>query len=170
MVAAQCPTTQTREDTNLIRPERIVLFALDKQLFGVPLMAVVKVVRVVEITPLPGGPAFIRGVINVQGRVMPVLDLRRRFGLAERPLELSDQLLITRSAGRDLALLADSACEVREYPEPMLTAASEIFPDLPFLAGVVKLPDGLILLQDLESLLSPTETRAIDELVTGGAS
>lgn len=152
----------------MFRPERILLFTLDGQRYGVPLAAVERVVRVVEITPLPGGPEFIRGVINVQGRVMPVLDLRRRFGLAERPLELSDQLLITRSAGGDLALLTDSGSEVRECPEPLVTEAAEILPDLPFLAGVVKLPDGLTLIQNLESLLTPSEAQAIEELVTGG--
>jgi len=154
----------------MIRPERIVLFTLDDQRYGVALADVERVVRVVAITPLPGGPPFILGVINVQGRVMPVLDLRQRFGLPERPLELSDHLLITRQNGRDLALLVDSAGEVRDCPAPLLTEAVELLPDLPFLAGVVKLPDGLILLQDLEALLTPNEAQAIQELISGDDS
>ncbi|MDD2853048.1 MAG: chemotaxis protein CheW, partial [Desulfuromonadaceae bacterium] len=143
-----------------------VLFrsALDQQRYGLPLGVVERVVRMVEITTVPMNPGFILGVINVQGNIIPVLDLRRRFGLPERPVELSDQLIIIRSAARSFALMTDTACEVRECTEQMQTAA-EILPDLPFLAGVVKLPDGLILLQNPETLLSPDEAAVIDELM-----
>ncbi|MFA7405015.1 MAG: chemotaxis protein CheW [Pelobacteraceae bacterium] len=148
----------------MTRPDQIVIFTLDEQRYGIPLGVVERVVRTVEITPLPGGPGFIHGVINVQGKILPVLDLRRRFGLPERPVELSDQLIIIRCAARSFALMTDTSCEVRECTEQMRTEAAEILPDLPFLAGVIKLPDGLILLQDPEILLSPGETRTFDEL------
>jgi len=149
----------------MTRPDQIVIFSLDEQRYGIPLGVVERVVRTVEITPLAGGPGFIHGVINVQGKILPVLDLRRRFGLPERPVELSDQLIIIRSAARSFALMTDTACEVRECTERMQTAAAEILPDLPFLAGVIKLPDGLILLQDPEILLSPGEAKTFDEFM-----
>lgn len=149
----------------MIKPDQIVIFSLDEQRYGIPLGVVERVVRMVEITPLPAAPDFIHGVINVQGRILPVLDLRRRFGLPERPVELSDQLIIIRCTTRSFALMTDTACEVREFMEQMQTGASEILPDLQFLAGVAKLPDGLILLQDPEMLLSSGETKAIDELL-----
>ncbi|GAM10255.1 chemotaxis protein CheW [Geobacter sp. OR-1] len=145
--------------------EQIVVFTLDDQRYGIPLEMVERVVRMVEITPLPGVAGFIRGVINVQGKILPVLDQRRRFGLSERPVELSDQLIIVKGAKRRLALMTDMACEVRECPEQIQTEAAEIISDLPFLAGVAKLSDGLILLQDPEALLSPAETEVIDELM-----
>ncbi len=145
--------------------EQIVVFTLDDQRYGIPLGMVERVVRMVEITPLPGVAEFIRGVINVQGTILPVLDQRRRFGLPERPVELSDQLIIVKCAKRRLALMTDMACEVRECPEQIQTEAAEIISDLPFLAGVAKLSDGLILLQDPEALLSPSETEVIDELI-----
>lgn len=150
----------------MTRPDQIVIFTLDGQRFGIPLGVVEQVVRMVEITHLPAAPEFIQGVINVQGKILPVLDLRRRFGLPERPVELSDQLIIIRCAAHSFALMTDTACEVREFMEQMQTEAAEILPDLPFLAGVIKLPDGLILLQDPEMLLSPGETGAFDELMS----
>lgn len=119
----------------------------------------------VEITPLPTGPDFIHGVINVQGNILPVLDLRCRFGLPERPVRLSDQLIILRCATRGFALAVDTVCDVRDCTEQMQTEGVDIIPDLPFLAAVVKLPDGLILLQDPELLLSPDESIAIAELI-----
>jgi purine-binding chemotaxis protein CheW len=150
---------------HMIKSGQIVIFSLDEQRYGIPLGAVERVVRMVEITPLPAAPGFIHGVINVQGKILPVLDLRRRFGLPERPVELSDQLIIVRSATRSFALMTDTACEVRECTAQMQTEAAEILPDLPFFAGVAKLSDGLILLQDPEMLLSPGETKAINELL-----
>jgi len=145
--------------------EQIVVFTLDEERYGIPLVNVERVVRIVAITPLPAAEEFIRGVINVQGEIMPVVDLRRRFGLAERPDELSDQLIIVRCDKRSFALVTEGTCEVREYTREQLTEEAEIHPHLPFLSGVVKLPDGLILLSDPESLLSFDERELVDELL-----
>jgi purine-binding chemotaxis protein CheW len=119
----------------------------------------------VEITPLPAGPEFLHGVINYQGTILPVLDLRRRFGLPEHRIELCDQLIILHCACRSFSLMVDMVCEVRECAEQMLIEADAIHPDLPFLAGIAKLPDGLILLSDLEALLASPEMAGIDELM-----
>jgi len=144
------------------KPNRILVFTLDGQSYGLPLDAVEMVVRMVEITPLPGAPPFIRGVINFQGEIIPVLDLRLRFGLPERPIELDDQLIITTAAKRKRALIADTACEVRECPEESFTETADILPSLPLLTGIAKSSAGLILLHDLNSLLSPHEAQTLD--------
>lgn len=149
----------------MTRTGQIVIFTLDEQRYGIPLEVVERVVRIVEITPLPAGPDYIHGVINIQGEIIPVLDLRKRFGLPERPVELSDQLLILRCANRGIALMADAVREVRECPERTLTKAAEILPDLPFLTGVVRLHDSLILVQDPEALFSNDETATTDALI-----
>ncbi len=144
---------------------QIVIFTLDGQRFGIPLGVVVRVVRAVEIIPLPAGPAFILGVINVQGKILPVLDLRRRFGLPERRVELSDQLIIICCANRSFALMTETACEVQNCTEHMLTEATEILPELRYLAGVAKLPDGLIMIQNLETLIASAETDIFKEFM-----
>lgn len=150
------------------RADQIVIFTLNEQRYGIPLGVVERVVRMVEITRLPSGPEFIQGVINVQGEIMPVLNLRRRFNLVERPVELSDQLIIIRCAARSFALMTDRACEVRHCTEQLQTEAGKIIPDLPYLSAVARLPDGLILLQDPEALLSCAEAESIDELIASG--
>lgn len=149
------------------KADQIVVFTLDEQRYGIPLTVVERVVRMVEITHLPAAPEYIRGVINVQGEIMPVLDLRSRFGLPPRPVELSDQLIIIRCAGRSLVLMTETACEVRDCPHQLLPEHAEALPDLPFLSGVAKFPDGLILLSNPEGLLSPGETKALDTLLGG---
>lgn len=145
--------------------EQLVLFTLDEQRYGIPLAAVERVVRIVEITTLPKAPEFIRGVINVQGEIMPVVDLRRRFDLPERPLQLTDQLIILRCAKRSFALVSESLCEVRECTTPLRTATEEFNSEHHFLSGIAKLPDGLILLSNPDALFSPGEGAAIDELI-----
>jgi purine-binding chemotaxis protein CheW len=150
------------------RAGQIVIFTLDEQRYGISLGVVERVVRMVEITRLPSGPEFIQGVINVQGEILPVLNLRRRFNLGERPVELSDQLIIIRCAARRFALMTDKACEIRQCAEHLRTEAGKIIPDLPYLSAVARLPDGLILLQDPEALLSSAEAVVIDELIASG--
>ncbi len=141
--------------------QKILVFTLDGQRYGIALEAVERVVRMVEITPLPGVPDFVYGVINVQGKIIPVVDLRHRFGLPTRRLELEDQLIITRFAGRGMALVADTAQEVCACRLDMVTGAVDILPGSSSLSGIAKLPDGLILIHDLEGLLSPLESQAI---------
>ena len=143
--------------------DQIVIFTLNGQRYGIPLTMVERVVGMVEITPLPAGPEFIHGVINVQGKILPVLNLRRRFSLPERPVESSDQLIIIQCATRRFVLMTDSSCDVRECTGQMQTDAAELVSDLPYLTAVAKLPDGLILLQDPEALLTPDESILIDE-------
>lgn len=143
------------------KTQKFLVFTLDGQRYGIALEAVERVVRMVEITPLPGVPDFVYGVINVQGKIIPVVDLRHRFGLPPRRLELEDQLIIIYSSGRGMALVADATQEVRACRPEMVTGAVDILPGSCFFSGVAKLPDGLILIHDLETLLSPLESQAI---------
>jgi purine-binding chemotaxis protein CheW len=144
-------------------PGQVVVFTLGMQRYGVPLTAVERVVRMVEVIPLPDAPPFIRGVINVQGVIMPVIDLRRRFGLPERAVQLHDQLVIARCAKRSFALMADMVSDVYNCPEQTLTPVNDIVPGLPVLVGVAKLPDGMILIHDLDKLLSPQDENTLDD-------
>ena len=102
---------------------------------------------------------------SVQGTVLPVVNLRRRFGLPDRPVELSDQLIIIRCAMHRFVLITDTECEVRECAGLLHTETCDSIPDLPFPAAVIALPDGLVLLQNPELLLSPGETESIDALI-----
>jgi len=99
----------------------------------------------------------------VKGNIVPVYDLRRRFHLPEREIELADQLMIARTARQTVALLVDSVDGVIEIAEEDIAAASGIFPDIEYVQGVVRLQDGLVLIHDLEQFLSAEEERTLDE-------
>ena len=145
------------------RSARLVVFTLDDCRYGLPLELVERVVRIVEITPLPKAPDIVLGVVNVQGRVIAVADLRKRFRLNEREPLLSDQLIIARTPRRPVALVVDAVSAVAEYAEGQAAAAQAIVPGTDYIAGVVKLADGMVLIQDLGRLLSLDEERELDD-------
>lgn len=85
----------------------LLAFELSGQRYGLPLAAVLEVVRAVAITPLPGVPPVVEGAINVRGRVVPVLDLRARFGLPPHPLDPDQHLVLARTGRRLVAVRTD---------------------------------------------------------------
>jgi len=129
---------------------------------------VAKVVRAAAITPLPQAPEIVLGVLDLQGEVIPVINLRRRFRLPERRLRPDDHLLIARSSTRTLALVVDVAEEVREARELEVKAPEEVVAGLEFVQGVASTEDGIVLIHDLERLLFPAEeellSRALGEV------
>ena len=141
----------------------LVLFALDDQRFALALSSVERVVRVVDVTPLPSAPPIVLGVINVMGDVVPVYDLRRRFHLPEREIDLADQLMIATTSRQTVALLVDLVSGVLEVAEDEIASAEKILPEIEYVHGVVKLPDGLVLIHDLDRFLSPEEERRLDQ-------
>ena len=144
-----------------VMSDQLVVFVLDEQRYGLRLSVVERIVRAVEVTPLPQAPGIVLGVVNVQGRVIPVIDLRRRFGLTGRTLGLSDQMVVARTARRLVVLVADAVHGVLDYPGEVAVTAQQMLPGLVHLAGVVKLDDGLVLIQDLDQFLSLDEDQAL---------
>ena len=139
-----------------------VLFGLDEGRYALPLAVVDRIVRATQITPIPLAPALVLGAIDVAGEIFPVLNVRGRFGLPERPVHTGDQFLIARTARRGVVLHIDAAFGVLERPLSAIVASTSLAPDLAQIQGVIQLEDGLLLIQDLEKFLSPQEERALD--------
>ncbi|HEY6872705.1 MAG TPA: chemotaxis protein CheW [Geobacteraceae bacterium] len=152
----------------MINPDRLVVFTLDDYRYAVPLPAVEQAVRVVEITPLPQAPDMVIGVINLRGRIIPVLNIRKRFRLPERERALSDQLLIACTARRTVALVVDGVSDVIEHSAQETTAPARISPGLEYVTGVVKLKDGMIFIHDLDEFLSLEEEGELDAAIGAG--
>ncbi len=140
---------------------QLLEFALDDQRYGLPLAAVERVVRMVAITPLPQAPPIVLGIINVHGRVIPVVDIRRRFRLPPRHPRATDQLIIAHTLRRSLALVADPVVGVIQCAVSAVVPAGTVLPSLGYVAGVVKLPSGLVLLHDLDTFLSLDEEQTL---------
>ena len=146
----------------------IVTFDLDNQRYAIELGVVERVVPIVAISPLPQAPAVVLGAMNLHGLVVPVLDLRRRFGKQDRPYSLSAHLLIARTRRGIIALPVDEAVGVSEIDAPLAVRPNLILPEAGQIAGLVAVTDGLLFICDLEAFLTLDEeeelTAAVAEL------
>lgn len=147
------------------KPMQLVVFRVDGQRYALALAAVARIVRAVEVTPLPGAPHIVLGVIDVEGSILPVLSMRRRLGLSEREIGPADHFLIAWAAGRSVALVIDEAQGVIERDPSAVTSSQNIVTHLDQFEGVVKLDDGLVLIHDPEKFLSLEDARALDDVI-----
>lgn len=148
---------------------QILVFSLDGKRYALYLDAVERAVRAVEVVPLPDLPEHVLGIINIQGRIVPVISLRRRFRLPETGVRASDQFIIAFTPNRTVALVADAVEGVVECPTEAIVAAGEIMPHMDYVEGVVKLADGMVLISDLGTLLSLKEEDVLRGKVSEGA-
>ena len=139
----------------------LLLFRLDDIRGALPLAQLQETVRAVAITPLAGAPGVVEGVIDVRGTVVPVLDLRARFRLPARPVIPADHLIIAHAGDRTVALRVDEAQDVVTLADETVTPAGPDDPALAHLAGVARLPDGLVLVHDLQAFLTQGEEQAL---------
>ena len=145
------------------RLRKLVTFSLDDRKFALYVSAVQRIIRVVEVTSLPKAPDIVSGIINMQGQVIPVFDIRMRFHLPAREVQLNDQLIIASTTKRTVALLVDSVDDVIEISEERIVAAEQILPELEYVEGVMKTEGGMVLIHDLERFLSLPEEKILDE-------
>src|SRR5881394_2012600 len=109
---------------------QLVIFRLDDERYALPLAVVERIVRAAELTPLPKAPTIVLGVIDLEGRVLPVLNVRRRFRLPERQIIPADQFLIARIEWRTVVLVVDEAQAVIERSPTDIVGATQIMPGL----------------------------------------
>lgn len=145
---------------------KLVVFGLQGQRYALRLAAVERIVAVAAITALPSAPAIVMGIINLQGRVIPVVDVGKRFGLPEREIELSDRLIVARTSKRPVALLVPVVFGVVDCPQSQITAAGRILDHARYVEGVVKLDDRLAMIHDLDTFLSALEEEQLQQALT----
>lgn len=148
------------------RMAKYAVLCLDDLRVALPLPFVERVVRAVHLTPLPDAPEIVLGVINVKGRVIPAVSMRRRFRLPEREIRLTDQLVIAHTRRRAVALAADAVSGIFDHAEEDVVGADTILPGLEYIEGIVKLRDGLILVHNPDRFLSLEEAESLDRALS----
>ena len=144
---------------------QLVVFTLDSLRFALPLSAVERAIRIIEIVPLPKAPDIVIGVINLHGQIIPVVNIRKRFNLSEKEVNLNDHIVISHSKKRLLGILVDNITGVLEFPEHKIITADKIISGIEYVEGVVKLEDGIILIHDIDKFLSLEEEKALTDAV-----
>jgi len=142
-----------------------VVFSLDDRYFALPLSIVERIARAVAVTPLPKASDIIMGVINLQGRVIPVVNIRKRFSLANREISTEQHFIIGKTGDKDVAILVDNVHDIIEIPEKGFVSQNEIASNVPYISGIIKQEEEMILVHDLESLLSLDELSEVEALL-----
>jgi purine-binding chemotaxis protein CheW len=147
---------------------QMVSFVIDREEFGVEILRVQEIIRLVEITRVPHAPAFVEGVINLRGKIVPVIDLRKRFHLATRDADKDTRIIVVELADRVVGFMVDSVREVirvdRDVIEPPPDLAIGI--DAHYITGVAKLDDRLLIILDLDEVLTAEEEHALGDVRT----
>ncbi len=135
----------------------LITFRLDGEEFGLPVETVREVIRVGDITRVPQAPPHIRGVTNLRGRILPVVEIRTRLGLAPLVPRSTARIIVAEVRGRVLGLLVDSVAQVQKLPADRLVAAPDEVKSAhtTYLTGVIHLNERLIILLDLALALDP---------------
>lgn len=148
---------------------QLVAFILGEQQYALPLTAVERVVRMVEVTPLPSAPEVVIGVIDLQGDIIPVMSMRKRFGMTEPEASLSDQLIVAEAGARSVALVVNSVIGVVERRAEDVTEAEKIVHGAQYVEGITRLQGGILFIHDLDRFLSKKEERQLDGLLARAA-
>jgi purine-binding chemotaxis protein CheW len=148
--------------------QHLVVVRLDRERYGVPIEHVHEIIRMQEVTRVPRAPSFVEGVINLRGQVIPVIDLRRRFGLPAGERDGACRIVVVEMNGARVGVVVDAVLEVMRIPESATVPPEEILTvsQVAFLKGVAKHGDGLILLLDLQRVLEVHEQQVLAELKT----
>ncbi len=148
---------------------QLVAFTIGEQQYALALAAVQRVVRMVEVTPLPSAPEVVLGVIDLQGNIIPVMSMRKRFGMTEPETSLSDQLIVAEAGARNVALVVNSVIGVVERMAEEVTEAEKIMHGTQYVEGITRLEGGILFIHDLDRFLSKTEDRQLDSLLDHAA-
>ncbi|MCW3488716.1 chemotaxis protein CheW [Dethiobacter alkaliphilus] len=151
---------------------QLVAFFLQGEEFAVDIQKVREVLKLTQITPLPQSLDFIEGVINLRGEVIPVIDLRKRFRIAGEAQEEQTRIIIVEIDESLVGLIVDSVTEVLHLAVSAVDAPPRRLAGTrtEFISGVGKLNDRLIIILDLEKILSTDEQVELEQLQPGPVS
>ena len=160
-------------DETMSNEKQLVVFKLADEEYGVDIASVQSIIQMQEITAVPGATSFVAGVINLRGSVIPVINLRKRFGLDDAAIGKDTRILVVNTgSGQDIGTVVDSVTEVLrvstdsiEPPSSMIMTA-----DSDYMRGIIKLTGRLVILLDVEKVLNKdavdTLTRLSEQLAS----
>jgi purine-binding chemotaxis protein CheW len=151
---------KTKEKTELLQ---LVSFNIGNEEFGVDILYVQEINRMLQITKVPNAPDFVDGVINLRGRVIPVIDLRCKLGMPKREADKNTRIIVIEVKGVTVGFIVDAVKEVLRIPADITEAPPALVSGInsEFIKAVGKLEDRLLILIDLERILSAEENAGL---------
>lgn len=147
---------------------QVVSFHLDGEEFGLDILKVQEIIRMMDLTRVPNSPDFVEGVLNLRGKVIPVIGLRKRFHLEGRDSDRHSRIVVVEVNGSVLGFVVDSVSEVLRLPSDTIVPPPRLTKvEREYISGVGKLDNRLLILLDLDRLLSESEKAAADQVARG---
>lgn len=142
---------------------QLVSFNIGSEEFGVDILKVQEINRMVDITKVPQAPRYVEGVINLRGKVIPIVDLRKRFGLEVREHDKNTRIVVVDIDGSIIGMIVDAVSEVLRLPADTIEPPPNLVTGVnsEFIKGVAKLEDRLLIFLDLSKVVDATELAAI---------
>lgn len=140
-----------------------LIFQLEERGYGIPILTVNEIIGIMDITPIPRAPGFIKGVINLRGKIIPVMDLRLKFGMVEKEYDEQTCIIIVNvnldNAVKQIGVVVDIVSEVVDIPASEIEAAPKYstHDDEDFLNGIGKVKDKVVMLLDIEKVIYSEE-------------
>ena len=147
---------------NNVQLLQLVSFHLGGEEYGLEILRVQEIIRMMDLTRVPNSPDFVEGVINLRGKVIPVIGLRKRFGMSAKDYDKQTRIVVVEVAGNVVGFVVDSVNEVLRIPADTVEPPPRLTKlDREMVSGVGKLDNRLLLMLDVEKLLSQSEQAAM---------
>lgn len=152
-----------KKDDELLQ---LVTFSIGEEEFGVDILKVQEIIRTMEITKVPRAQEFVEGVINLRGKVIPIIDLRRRFGFSSKQHDKHTRIIVIEINNMIVGFVVDSVSEVLRIPAATVEPPPPVVAGVEseYISGVGKLQDRLLILLDLDKLLSGEDIEALAQV------
>ncbi len=159
---------ETQENKNSVGIDELlqmVSFNIGNEEFGVDILKVQEINRMVEITKVPQAPSYVDGVINLRGKVIPIVDLRKRFNLEPKEHDQNTRIVVVNINSRTIGLVVDAVSEVLRLEANTIEPPPEIVTGInsKYIKGVAKLEDRLLMFLDLTKVIDISEISGITE-------
>ncbi|MBI1938127.1 MAG: chemotaxis protein CheW [Ignavibacteriales bacterium] len=153
-----------KKDSNSLL--QLVSFMIGDEEFGVDILLVQEIIRMLQVTKVPNAPDFVDGVINLRGRIIPVIDLRCKLGIPRKEHDKNTRIIVVEVSGKTIGFIVDAVTEVLRIPSSITEAPPEIVTGInsEFINAVGKLEDRLLILIDIEKVLTTSEKMELQEV------
>ncbi len=165
MAAINSIKTQKEGKHQIEEQLKLVSFNVDKEEFGIDIQCVQEINRIVEITHVPNSPEFVSGVINLRGKVIPIIDLRKRFGFPPKVSDRNTRIIVVEISAMVVGFIVDSVREVIQISKSITEPPPQIVAGIgsEYINAVAKLENRLLIILDIERVLRDKEKQELEE-------
>jgi len=158
-------TGELKQESNELL--QLVSFKISNEEFGIDILTVQEINRMLQITKVPNTPDFIEGVINLRGRIIPVIDLRVKLGMERKEYSKDTRIVVVEIKNRVVGFIVDEVNEVLRIPQSITEAPPDMVGGIAsdYIISIGKLEDRLLILLDLEKMLPAAEYEALEMVV-----